>query len=244
MHTHPFLTCKSFQKLWMYGEIYLHLSSFSVKTHSLISLRITSFEVSLGIRLLENILDSAKLKASVYRSSLDGKVTIVVSVLSVEGVDGTARAVDGPVSSAHLTLDGVECFTCIRISSSELDIMSTLWNFFATLWKLFKFLGDCFFGWFKAKSEWGMFAVSIWVLEFELFGANLLIVLSFSVIAKYSWFRRANSLHNLLMECVVFEACFVSGFRAAKLMQFSAFNKKRFALRLITSILSTMNCSS
>ena len=46
-----------------------------------------------------------------------------------------------------------------------------------------------------------MFAFLIWVLEFKLFGVNLLIVLSFSVIAEYSRFRGANSLHNLLLEC-------------------------------------------
>ena len=62
-------------------------------------------------------MDSAKLKASVYRSSVYGEVTIVVSVLRVEGVAGTAGAVDGPASSANLTLDGVECFTCIRVLS-------------------------------------------------------------------------------------------------------------------------------
>ena len=55
-----------------------------------------------------------------------------------------------------------------------------------------------------------MFAVSIWVLEFELFGANLLIVLSFSVIAEFSRFRGANLLHNLFLECGIFEACFMS----------------------------------
>ena len=63
-----------------------------------------------------------------------------------------------------------------------------------------------------------MFAFSIWVLEFNLFGVNLLIVLSFSVIAEYSRFRGANSLNNLLLECRVFEACFISGFRASKSM--------------------------
>ena len=61
-----------------------------------------------------------------------------------------------------------------------------------------------------------MFAVSIWVLEFELFGTNLLILSSLSVIVEYSRFRGANSLHNLLMECGVFETCFIRGFRAAK----------------------------
>ena len=63
-----------------------------------------------------------------------------------------------------------------------------------------------------------MFAVSIRILEFELFVVNLLIVLSFSVIAEYSGFRGANSLHNLLVECGVFDAYFVSGFCAAKSM--------------------------
>ena len=61
-----------------------------------------------------------------------------------------------------------------------------------------------------------MFTVSIWILEFEIFGSNLLIELSFSVIAEYSGFCGANSLHNLLLEFGVFEAEFISGFRAAK----------------------------
>ena len=61
-----------------------------------------------------------------------------------------------------------------------------------------------------------MFAVSIWRLEFELFVSNLLIELSFSVIAEYSGFHCANSLHNLLLEFGVFEAGFISGFCAAK----------------------------
>ena len=45
-----------------------------------------------------------------------------------------------------------------------------------------------------------MLVVSIWGLEIELIGANLLIVLSYYVIAEYSGFRGANSLPNLLME--------------------------------------------
>ena len=57
---------------------------------------------------------------------MDDEVTVVVSVLGVVGVAGTARAVDGPASSANLTLDGVDCFTCIRVLSSEFDIISTL----------------------------------------------------------------------------------------------------------------------
>ena len=69
-----------------------------------------------------------------------------------------------------------------------------------------------------AKNECGMLVVSIWRLEFELFGANLLNVLSFSVIADCSGFRGAHSLPNLLMGFGVFEACFRSGFRAAKSM--------------------------
>ena len=113
-HT-SFLDMQVLSKLWMYGEICLHLSSFSVRTQSLISLRIAPLEVRLAIRVLEKILDSAKLKASV-----------VVSLLGVEGVAGTAGAVDGHASSPNLTIDGVECFTYIRVSSSEFDIMSTL----------------------------------------------------------------------------------------------------------------------
>ena len=62
-----------------------------------------------------------------------------------------------------------------------------------------------------------MLAVSIWISEFELFGVNLLIELSLAVIEECSGFRGANSLHNLLVEFRVFEACFVSGFCAAKL---------------------------
>ena len=62
-----------------------------------------------------------------------------------------------------------------------------------------------------------MLAVSIWILDFELFGVNLLIELSLSGIEEYSGFRGANSLHNLLVEFGVFEACFVIGFRATKL---------------------------
>ena len=62
-----------------------------------------------------------------------------------------------------------------------------------------------------------MLAVSIWIIEFEFFGVDLLIELSLSVIEEYSGFRGANSLHSLLVEFGVFEACFVSGFRAAKL---------------------------
>ena len=61
-----------------------------------------------------------------------------------------------------------------------------------------------------------MFAVSIWVLEFDLFGTNLLILSSISVFVENSGFRGANSLHNLLLECGVLEACFISGFRCTK----------------------------
>ena len=45
-----------------------------------------------------------------------------------------------------------------------------------------------------------MFAFSIWVSEFKLFGVNLIIVLSFSVIAEYSRFGGANSLLNMLLK--------------------------------------------
>ena len=215
MHTHPFLTCKSFQKEWIYGEICLHRSSFSVRMQSVISLRIASLVVRLAISVLEKFLDNANLKASVDRSSVEGDVTVIVSIFGVEGVASTAGAVDGPASSANLTLEGVDCFTCIRNSSSEFDIMRTLLNLLAIRWKLFNLVGNLSVERFKAKSEWGMFTVSIWRLEFELFGSNLLIQLSFSVIAEYSGYRGANSLHNLLLEFGVFETGFISGFRAA-----------------------------
>ena len=120
---------------------------------SLISLRIASLVVRLAINVLEKLLDSANLKASVYRSSVEGDVTVVVSVFGVEGVACTARAVDGPASSANLTLEGVDCFACIRISSSEFDIMRTLLNLLAVRWKLFNVLGKLSVERFKAKSD-------------------------------------------------------------------------------------------
>ena len=79
-----------------------------MRTHSLISFRIVSFEVRLAIKVLENILDNAQLKASLCRSSVGGEVTVVVSVFGVDGVAGAAGAVDGPALSANLTLDGVD----------------------------------------------------------------------------------------------------------------------------------------
>ena len=89
-----------------------------------------------------------------------------------------------------------------------------------------------------------MLAVEILILEFKVFGVNSLIELSIFVIVEYSGFRGANSLQNLLEEFGLFEARFVSGFRAAKSTSFSALNKKRFAPRLITSNFATINCSS
>ena len=80
MHTQPLFTWRSFQKLSMQGLIWRHLSSLSVSTQCMISLRIASFDVRLAIKVLENIFDKAKLKASVYKSSVDGEVTVVVSV--------------------------------------------------------------------------------------------------------------------------------------------------------------------
>ena len=81
--------------------------------------------VRLAVRVLENFLDNTKLKVSVYRSSVDGEITVVVSVLGVDGVSGTAGSVDGPSLSTNLTLDGVNCFTCMRVLSSEFDIIRT-----------------------------------------------------------------------------------------------------------------------
>ena len=76
-----------------------------------------------------------------------------------------------------------------------------------------------------------MFAFSIWSLELELFGVNLLIVFLFCVIAEYSRFRGANSQHNLSLEFGLFETGFKSGFRSAKSKYFSHLKKKRFKLR-------------
>ena len=97
-----------------------------------------SFEVRLAIKVLENILDNEKLKASVYRSSVDGEVTAVVSVFGVDGVAGTARAVDGLALSANLTLDGVDRFTGMSVSSSEFDIINFFSKFTGNSLKIFK----------------------------------------------------------------------------------------------------------
>ena len=63
-----------------------------------------------------------------------------------------------------------------------------------------------------------MLAVSLWVLEFKLFGATLPIVLLFSVIEECSQFRGAKSLLILSFECGIFDACFIIEFRDAKLL--------------------------
>ena len=44
-----------------------------------------------------------------------------MSVLGVTDVVGTAGAVDGPASSANLTLEGVDCLICSKVSSSEFE---------------------------------------------------------------------------------------------------------------------------
>ena len=81
-------------------------------------------------------------------------MTIVVSVVGVFGVAGTAWADDGPASSENLTLEGVDCLTCIKVSSSEFDCdMYTLLNLFAIRWKLFNLGSDLLVERFKAKSE-------------------------------------------------------------------------------------------
>ena len=90
----------------------------------------------LAIRVLENVFDKAKLKASVYKSSVDGEVTVVVSVLGVDGVAGTERAMDGPASSANRTLDGVEWFNCmgfLRLSSTSLKRFGIGWQLLCKL---------------------------------------------------------------------------------------------------------------
>ena len=59
---------------------------------------------------------------------------------------------------------------------------------------------------------------AIWslALEWDLFGVNSLIELPFGVIAEYFRFHGAISLHNLSLECGLFEAGFISGIPAAK----------------------------
>ena len=125
-----------FPKTMYIGLIWRHLSSLSVSTQSLISLRIASFVVRLAIRVQEKTFDNAKLKASIFRSSVDGEVTVVVSVFGVDGVAGIDGAVEGPSSSAKRTFDGVECLSCITVPSSECDIIKTFWKVLAILRKL------------------------------------------------------------------------------------------------------------
>ena len=86
---------------------------------SRISFKIASFVVRLAMRELEKIFDSAKLKKSMYKSSTEGEVA-VVSVVGVMGVTGAAGTVEGP-ASANRTLEGVDCFTVISVSSSDGD---------------------------------------------------------------------------------------------------------------------------
>ena len=65
--------------------------------------------------VLEKIFKRAKLKACVYKLSLDGVVTVVVSVPGVEGVTGADRAVERSASPSKRTFDGVACFNCEKV---------------------------------------------------------------------------------------------------------------------------------
>ena len=85
------------------------------------SFKIASLLVRLAISVLEKIFERAKLNNSKYRSSTEGDITVVVSVLGETGVAGTTGAVDGPASTANLTLEGVDCLNCIKVSSSEIE---------------------------------------------------------------------------------------------------------------------------
>ena len=73
----------------------------------------------LAIKVLENIFDKAKLKASVYKSSVDGEVTFVVSVFGVDGVACTDGAVDEPASSANCTFEGVDSIARVFLHHSS-----------------------------------------------------------------------------------------------------------------------------
>ena len=103
---------------------------------------IASFDLRLAIKVLEIIFEKAKLKASVYKSSVDGEVTVVVSVFGVDGVACIDGAMDGPASSANSIFEGVERFNCMSISSKEFDIINTLWKLIGICWKLLRFLSD------------------------------------------------------------------------------------------------------
>ena len=76
----------------------------------------------------KKIFESAKLNASVYKSSLDGVVKLVVSVPGVEGVTDADGAVDGSALSTKQTFEGVACFIWDSVSSSDYDIINTVWK--------------------------------------------------------------------------------------------------------------------
>ena len=71
------LTCKSFQKEWIYGDdLFASILVFRQDAVSYF-FEDRALLVRLAISVLEKILDSAKLKASVYRSSVEGDMTTV-----------------------------------------------------------------------------------------------------------------------------------------------------------------------
>ena len=65
-------------------------------------------DVKLAMSVLEKILERAKIKASVYKSLLDGDVTVVVSVPGVKGVTGADEAAEGPEFLLMLTVHRIQ----------------------------------------------------------------------------------------------------------------------------------------
>ena len=103
----------------MYERANLTLTVFILCDHTisyLFALRIASLDVKPAMSVLEKNLKWAKLKAFVKKSSLDGDVTVIVSVPGVTDADG---AVEGPASSAKQAFDGADCFICETVSSLD-----------------------------------------------------------------------------------------------------------------------------
>ena len=64
--------------------------------------------------------EGQKLKESVFKSSVDGLfVTFVESIRGFEGVAVFYSALEGPASSANLTLEKIACLILCSVSSLE-----------------------------------------------------------------------------------------------------------------------------
>ena len=80
------------------------------------------------MRVLENNFDRAKLNVSVYKSTLDCVATFVVSAPGVECMTGADGAVEAPVLSAKQFFESVACLIWESVSSSDCDMIKTVWK--------------------------------------------------------------------------------------------------------------------